>query len=87
MPCISAVHIPEAIDTYISEKNWDEAFYVAELFSLDPRPILEAVITHCIYNMKSQSNRYDGLTSNTYWRTKSADTHMETIAETELGNH
>lgn len=54
---VQSVQIPEAIDTYISEKNWDEAFYVAELFSLDPRPILEAVITHCIYNMKSQSNR------------------------------
>jgi hypothetical protein len=54
---VSAVQIPDAIATYIAEKNWDEAFYVAQLFSIDPRPIMEAIITHCIYNMKSQPNR------------------------------
>ncbi|KAI9282500.1 hypothetical protein BC943DRAFT_328918 [Umbelopsis sp. AD052] len=48
------IQITDAFATYIAEKKWDDAFYVAQLFSLDTKPIFEAIITHCIYNMKSQ---------------------------------
>ncbi|KAH8548302.1 hypothetical protein BGW37DRAFT_507439 [Umbelopsis sp. PMI_123] len=54
---VQPIQIPEAYATYIREKKWDDAFYVARLFSFDTLPIFEAIITHCIYNMKLQPNR------------------------------
>lgn len=54
----SAIQIPDTVATYVEGKQWDEAFYAAHLFSLDPTPILEAIVAHCTYNMKSQDKRY-----------------------------
>ncbi|KAM3582362.1 hypothetical protein VKS41_005008 [Umbelopsis sp. WA50703] len=60
---VLAIQIPDTVATYIEEKQWDEAFYAAHLFSLDPTPILEAIVTHCTYNMKSQDKRQVSVSS------------------------